>query len=194
MIKAVVFLGNPGAKYRDTRHNAGRLLSELYALAWEPKFKGLYAPYKTPETTIHFLQPETFMNLSGESVIALANFFKIDRASILIVHDEIELHLGAVSLKFSGGLGGHNGLRSIRAVLGSPDFWRLRLGVDRPPEGSSGAHDIADWVLNPFAADERPLLREALGIAKKCLDLCLTQEPDSLLPDYAKVNNLALKG
>jgi PTH1 family peptidyl-tRNA hydrolase len=167
-IAAVIFLGNPGAEYEHTRHNAGRLLAAAFSPACRKKFKGLFSP--VPLTlngtgkTVYFLLPETYMNLSGESVAALLSFYSLKPENCLVVHDEIELPLGAVALKWSGGLGGHNGLRSLKNRLGTADFWRLRLGVGRPPHD-----DIAGWVLSPFTLAEQTTLQPALALAKDLL-------------------------
>ena len=111
---------------------------------------------------MHLLKPETFMNLSGESVGAAASFFGIKPESILIVHDELELKPGILSFKWAGGLGGHNGLRSVKAVLGTADFFRLRIGIGRPDfsgQGGNASPDIAGYVLSRFAPSEHELLK-----------------------------------
>ncbi|MDR0877727.1 MAG: aminoacyl-tRNA hydrolase [Treponema sp.] len=193
MIQLIAFLGNPGREYEYNRHNAGRLLARRLpfysSLNWQKKFKGLYAAHEGH----HFLLPETFMNLSGESVFAAASFFKIKVDEILIVHDELELPMGTVSLKFSGGLGGHNGLRSMKACFGTADFWRLRIGIGRPDsrEPGKGGHPgsgvgIIDWVLTDFAAAEEPLLTTVLDAAAGLLMQAISQEPESLLPEWKK--------
>jgi PTH1 family peptidyl-tRNA hydrolase len=183
MIELIAFLGNPGAQYARNRHNAGRLLAESLpfspALVWGRKYKGLY----TAAEGKHLLMPETFMNLSGESVGAAATFFKIPPEQILVVHDELELPLGTVSLKFSGGLGGHNGLRSIKACLNTAEFWRLRIGIGRPAHS-----DIAAWVLSDFTAAETALLQQALEACANVLNHVLKEEPASLLPEWNKRN------
>jgi PTH1 family peptidyl-tRNA hydrolase len=168
LIAAVIFLGNPGAEYEHTRHNAGRLLAAAFTPVYRKKFKGLFSPVPLAlngaDKTVYFLLPETYMNLSGESAAAFLSFYSLRPENCLVVHDEIELPLGAVALKWSGGLGGHNGLRSLKARLGTADFWRLRIGVDRPPH-----NDIADWVLSPFAPSEQTTLQPALALAKDLL-------------------------
>lgn len=183
MIKLVAFLGNYGTEYEKTRHNvAWQFASQLpfyNRLNFQQKFKGDYAVVETevlarwfaetgtyakkdgsvpviPEGApdkIYFLKPLTYMNLSGESAGELARFFKINPEEILVVHDELELPLGTVSLKWSGGLGGHNGLRSMKNTFGTPDFWRLRFGLTKPVD-----RDIADYVLSNFTSDEQIIL------------------------------------
>jgi PTH1 family peptidyl-tRNA hydrolase len=201
MIELVAFLGNPGEGYARNRHNAGDLLAPVLPffslLAWQRKFKGRYAalggdklaayrpesvepPPDLPERVV-FLFPETYMNASGDSIHPAASFFKIPPERILLVHDELELPLGTVSLKFAGGLGGHNGLRSMKARFGSADFWRLRIGIGRPDHP-----DISGWVLSDFAPPEEPALALALAAAAEALTGALTLGPDALLPAWTK--------
>jgi len=193
MIRLAAFLGNPGLEYSRNRHNAGRMLAKALpfysSLSWKKKFNGLYASYND----CHFLMPDTYMNLSGISVQPAAAFFKIDIKEIIVIHDELELPLGCVSLKFSGGLGGHNGLRSMNKNFGSADFWRLRLGIGRPdsrlpgeggPEGSGDG--IVDWVLSDFSKNERDILVPVLDAGAGLLIQTLECEPESLLKEWAK--------
>ena len=195
MLQLAVFLGNPGRKYEGNRHNAGWMLADAlpfsHLLSWQKKFKGLYAC----RDGIHFLKPQTFMNLSGESAQAAASFFKIKPEQIIVVHDEIELAPGTISLKFSGGLGGHNGLRSMKACFATADFWRLRIGVGRPDgrtpgEGgsveSSREAGIAGWVLSDFFADELRELAPVLGAGAELLARAFAAEPETLLPEWSK--------
>ena len=133
--RLIVGLGNPGAEYEDTRHNAGfwlceRLAAKLgAALKRESRFHGIVG--RTHEQT-WLLMPQTFMNCSGQAVAALARFYRIAPTDMLVLHDELDLPPGALRLKFGGGLGGHNGLKDIAAHLGTQDFWRLRIGVGHP--------------------------------------------------------------
>jgi PTH1 family peptidyl-tRNA hydrolase len=192
MIELVAFLGNPGPEYAGNRHNAGRLLAEKLpffpVLSWQKKYKGLYAFFVPEEPgaadlppRFHFLMPETYMNLSGESIYAAASFFKIPPAHILLVHDELELPLGTAAFKFSGGLGGHNGLRSMKACFGVPDFWRLRIGIGRPDH-----RDIFSWVLSDFSSGEKPALDQVLAASACALVEALYRGPEALLPEWNK--------
>ncbi|GHV29889.1 peptidyl-tRNA hydrolase [Spirochaetia bacterium] len=207
MIELIAFLGNPGREYAGNRHNAGRLLAEHLpfagSLGWQKKYKGFYASleggpglYAGLEASrlpgmgdsaadsparFHFLMPETYMNLSGESVLAAASFFKIPPARILVVHDELELPLGTAAFKLGGGLGGHNGLRSMKACFGTPDFWRLRIGIGRPNHD-----DISGWVLSDFSAAERPVLEQVLEAAAAALVQAMVEGPEKLLPEWNK--------
>ena len=195
MLRLAVFLGNPGAKYKYNRHNAGWMLAEALvfysALRWEKKFRALYASMDK----YHFLKPQTYMNLSGESALAAASFCKIGLDEIIIVHDEIELPFGTLSLKFSGGLGGHNGLRSMKSCFGSADFWRLRIGIGRPDTrvpgkggsiGTSHEAGIADWVLSDFTAAETESLAPVFKTGAELLVQAFTDGPETLLPEWSK--------
>ncbi|MCL2139751.1 MAG: aminoacyl-tRNA hydrolase [Treponema sp.] len=195
MLQLVAFLGNPGLQYQDNRHNAGWMLSCALpfssSLKWKKKFNALYAFMDG----IHFLKPQVYMNRSGESVAAAASFYKIKLDSIIVVHDEIELPFGFVSLKFSGGLGGHNGLRSIKACCGSADFWRLRLGIGRPDgriPGKGGSLEssqtagIADWVLSGFSPIEAEAFEPVLKAGADVLTKALSANPENLLPEWSK--------
>jgi PTH1 family peptidyl-tRNA hydrolase len=130
---------------------------------------------------IHFLMPETYMNLSGESIHGAASFFKIPPERILLVHDELELPLGTAAFKFSGGLSGHNGLRSMKACCGTAGFWRLRIGIGRPDH-----RDISGWVLSNFSAGEEPVLNHVLSVCSSALVEALLQGPEALLPEWNK--------
>ena len=131
---------------------------------------------------IYFMKPLTYMNLSGEAVAEAAHFFKIPSEDILIVHDEIELPLGTVSLKWSGGLGGHNGLRSLKASLGTADFWRLRFGVGKPANG-----DVANYVLGSFTPDEKITLSQIFSQTHPLFtSVILSRDPQRLIPEWGK--------
>ena len=206
MLQLAVFLGNPGIKYKRNRHNAGWMLADAIdnleprpfssPLHWQKKFKSLYACVDN----FHFLKPQSYMNLSGEPAQAAASFYKIKLDEIIVVHDEIELPFGTLSLKFGGGLGGHNGLRSMKAIFGSADFWRLRIGIGRPdgrmpgkggnPQSSLEA-GIADWVLSDFTAAEKEALAPVLKTGSELLAQALAAGPDTLLPQWAKKKCLA---
>ena len=215
MILLAAFLGNPGREYEGNRHNAGCLLARrlkfFHSLNWRKKFKGLWADVEScellslcpstdenpmppfPLPKVHFLMPGTFMNRSGDSVCEAAAFLKIAPEQIMVVHDELELALGTISLKFSGGLGGHNGLRSMKANFGTADFWRLRLGIGRPDErlpgqgGREGSgRGIVDWVLSDFDTEENSILGPCLEIAAELLLKILVFGPENFLPLWAK--------
>jgi PTH1 family peptidyl-tRNA hydrolase len=193
MIKLAAFLGNPGTEYARNRHNAGRMLAQALpfyqTISWQKKYNGLYASHEGR----HFLMPETYMNLSGKSVQAAAAFFKIDIEEIIVIHDELELPLGVISLKFSGGLGGHNGLRSMKKSFNSADFWRIRIGIGRPDSrlpgegGREGSGEgVYDWVLSDFTKNEQETLMPALDAGANLLMQVFENEPETLLKEWAK--------
>ena len=148
----VAGLGNPGREYARNRHNAGYLvLDELvrrHSGSWRSKFSGQVAEIRVGDAKLVLLKPETYMNESGRSVGAAAQFFKVEPADVLVVHDEGDFDLGRLEVKFGGGLAGHNGLRSIAQHLKTQDFRRLRIGVGRPERGDP--RSLADYVLADF--------------------------------------------
>jgi PTH1 family peptidyl-tRNA hydrolase len=162
-IKLVVGLGNPGAQYATTRHNAGFWMVERYAethrisLRSERGFHGVVGR----DGTRWLLMPETFMNRSGLAVGALARFYKILPDEILVAHDEIDLPPGTIKLKLGGGVAGHNGLRDIASVLGTPEFWRMRIGVGHP-RTLQLQQQVMDFVLHPPRRDEQKVIDEAI--------------------------------
>jgi len=166
-IRLVAGLGNPGREYAATRHNAGfwladALASELRAtLAPESRFAGALA--RVGE--LRLLKPATYMNESGRSVGAVARFFGIAPEEILVVHDELDLKPGEAKMKLGGGVAGHNGLKDIRAVLGTPEFWRLRLGIGHPRDSETPQQQVVDYVLKPPRPEERDALRAAIDRA-----------------------------
>ena len=170
-MKVIAGLGNPGPQYAETRHNIGfllvDLLAEVYKLQFRAKFQGLCAEGNVEGERILLLKPQTFMNLSGRSVRELTSFYKITGDNLLIVHDDMDLSLGKIRLRDQGGAGGHNGIKSILAELGTDKFWRLKLGLGRPPR----EYDPAGYVLSSFQEDETALLDEVLGRAEKVTNL-----------------------
>jgi PTH1 family peptidyl-tRNA hydrolase len=180
MIKLFVGLGNPGPEYEATRHNAGFWWVD--ALARELKvqplmdrnYHGLLARTTVAGQTVWLLQPQTFMNLSGKSVAALARFFKIAPGEILVAHDEMDIAPGGAKLKLGGSHAGHNGLRDIHAQLGSADYWRLRLGVGHPGIKS----EVVSWVLKKPTVDHRIAIEQAIDRSLKALPHLLGGEMD----------------
>jgi len=154
----VVGLGNPGPEHARDRHNVGWMVADELLRrnggSFRSKFSGKLAELRLDGLRLALLKPETYMNLSGSSVAAAARFFKVSPGSIAVIHDEVDLEPGRLQVRLGGGLAGHNGLRSIRQVLGSPDFLRVRVGVGRPGRGDR--RPVADYVLSPFEVDEDP--------------------------------------
>ncbi|MGD9889231.1 MAG: aminoacyl-tRNA hydrolase [Halothiobacillaceae bacterium] len=182
-IRLIVGLGNPGAQYADTRHNAGFWFVDEVAritgatLRPEPRFHGLAARVMLNSHEFWLLEPTTFMNRSGQAVSALARFYKIAPEQILIAHDEIDLPVGQVKLKYAGGHGGHNGLRDLHAHLGTPNYWRLRLGVDHP-----GSKDlVVDYVLHAPSKVDRQKIDGIIDEACRQLPALMRGEAASVM-------------
>lgn len=170
-IQLIVGLGNPGAEYENTRHNAGAWfvsdLAQASRTTLRPvtKFHGLHGTAQLHGHDFHLMIPTTFMNLSGQAVSALANYYKIPPEAILIAHDEIDLAVADIRLKFDGGHGGHNGLRDIIRHLNSNKFYRLRIGVGHPGESK----EVVNYVLKPPKKSEREEIDTALHSAQHIL-------------------------
>lgn len=186
MIRLFVGLGNPGAEYEATRHNAGfwwinGLADKLGArLAPERGYQALVArvnPPQAPAGPVWLLEPMTFMNRSGFSVATLARFFKIEPHQILVVHDELDLQPGQAKLKFGGSAAGHNGLKDIHAQLGTQDFWRLRLGIGHPGVKAEVIH----WVLKRPSPDHRDAIERCIERSIEASELLLAGEMDRAL-------------
>jgi PTH1 family peptidyl-tRNA hydrolase len=177
MIKLFVGLGNPGPEYEATRHNAGFWWVDALArdlrltLVPERSYHGLMARTTVHGQTIWLLEPQTFMNLSGKSVGALARFFKIKPEEILVVHDELDVVPGQAKLKLGGSHAGHNGLRDIHEQIG-PDYWRLRLGIGHPGVKS----EVINWVLKKPLAEQRDAIEECIARTLKAVPALLAGE------------------
>ena len=163
--RLIVGLGNPGVEYAETRHNAGFWFCERLAdtlgvrFAHESRFHGLVANAR--DAGMWLLMPQTFMNRSGQAIGALARFYRIEPAEILVVHDELDIPPGQLRLKFGGGLGGHNGLKDTSAHLNTNDYWRLRIGIGHPGD----RNEVVNFVLKPARREEQQLIDEAIDKA-----------------------------
>lgn len=217
MIQLVAFLGNYGREYENTRHNAGwifeRNLSFASKLNFQNKYKAEFCAvdYETvvkwlcdaglaklrsdgslpiPDgapSKLYFMKPLTYMNLSGDAIGEAARFFKIPASDVLVVHDEVELPFGTCGFKFSGGLAGHNGLRSTKNVLGTPDFFRLRIGIGKPSNG-----DVAGFALSSFTQDEFIGLSQVFVTLNQWFaKILLNKAPESLTQGWNKKNLLS---
>ena len=175
MIRLLVGLGNPGPEYEATRHNAGFWWIDTVArrlgahLSADKAYHGLVARVNRPAGPIWLIEPQTYMNLSGKSVAPLARFFRIAPEEILVVHDELDVLPGQMKLKQGGSAAGHNGLKDIQAQLGSPAFWRLRLGIGHPGDRA----EVAGYVLRKPPASERELIEGCIDRSMEALDLLL---------------------
>lgn len=189
MIRLIVGLGNPGAEYEHTRHNAGFWWVDAAArqlgghLAPDRAYHGLVARVNRPAGPLWLLQPMTYMNLSGKAVAPLARFFKIEPAEVLVVHDELDLLPGQMKLKQGGSPAGHNGLKDIQAQLGSADFWRLRLGIGHPGVRA----EVVNYVLKKPSAEHREAIDGCIQGSLKALDLMLAGEMErAMMQIHAK--------
>lgn len=178
-IRLIVGLGNPGPEYELTRHNAGFWLVDNLAnslpgcrLQRETRFNALVAKSVIKGQEVWLLEPQTYMNRSGQSVGGLARFFKINPDEVLVVHDELDLAPGVVKMKKGGSSGGHNGLKDITAALGTQDYWRLRIGIGHP-RTMGLQQQVADFVLHRPRKEEQVLIEEAIEKSLRVLPLAV---------------------
>ena len=173
----IVGLGNPGKDYAKTRHNCGfrvidLLAQELGCKIDKAKFQGLYGQVVYNEKKLFLLKPQTYMNLSGASVLQLSAYFSIPPQRIIVIFDDISLNVGRLRIRPNGSAGGHNGIKSIISSLGSQDFPRVKVGVGAKPHAEQ---DLADWVLSTFSASEEKTLESALKNAAEAA-LCIIDQ------------------
>ena len=176
----VVFLGNPGPRYEGTRHNAGFLAADAMAKAKgvainKLRFRALTASIEVDGQKVLLMKPQTYMNLSGEAAAQAAKFYKIPPERVIVVSDETALPIGKLRVRAKGSAGGHNGLKSIIACLGSEQFPRIRIGVGAPPHPD---YDMADWVLSVFRNQDLADMREAAGRAADAAACYVTDGPE----------------
>lgn len=177
-IRLLAGLGNPGSEYEGTRHNVGFWLVDEVArlhggtFRREAKFHGQACRVSVAGVDLWLLKPLTYMNRSGQSVGAALNYLKLEPEQLLVAHDELDLPVGAVRLKVGGGHAGHNGLRDTMAVLGAPQFARLRIGITHPGDRSQ----VVNYVLGRPSRDDEALIREGIGRAADCLPLLVAGE------------------
>ncbi len=181
-LKMIVGLGNPGPRYARNRHNVGfqivDALAEKHALSFQKRqFKALLAMGSIQGQRVLLVKPQTYMNLSGEAVQPLVNYYKIALSDLMVVFDDMDLPLGVIRLRPFGGAGGHNGMRSIIQRLGSNQFPRLRVGIDRPP----GRMDPAAYVLQDFSSDEEAVMVQVRERAVDALETWLEQGIDAAM-------------
>lgn len=169
-MKCIIGLGNPGKKYEKTRHNIGftvidELVHRHHTTLDEIKFKSNYSMITVEGEKVMFIKPQTFMNLSGEAIRPIMDYYKIDIADILVIYDDLDLPVGKIRLREKGGHGGHNGIRSLIQHLGTKEFKRIRIGVGRP----TTAQPVVDYVLKPFAKKE---MEDVLVTVQESADAC----------------------
>jgi peptidyl-tRNA hydrolase, PTH1 family len=183
----IVGLGNPGTKYDRTRHNVGFDLVDSLAKRWQislserKQFQGIYGEgFGSHSAKIRLLKPQTFMNLSGQSVRATIDWFKLPPASVLVVYDDLDLPLGKIRLRLSGSAGGHNGMKSIISHLGTQDFPRVRIGIGK----SAGEKDTISHVLGKFSVVETPIVSEVIQLVNDSIELSLKKGVEQAMSLY----------
>jgi peptidyl-tRNA hydrolase, PTH1 family len=183
----IVGLGNPGTKYAQTRHNVGFDLLDVLAKRWQigmsdrKQFQGIYGEgFGTHNAKIRLLKPQTFMNLSGQSVRATIDWFKLPPESVLVVYDDLDLPLGKIRLRMSGSAGGHNGMKSIISHLGTQNFPRVRIGIGK----SAGEKDTISHVLGKFSAIETPIVSEMIYLVNDAIEMSLKQGMEKAMSLY----------
>ena len=177
-------LGNPGQKFKHNRHNVGFILIDEISnkCEFKKKFKGLFGENQIGQIKSYFLKPMTFMNLSGESLLEIKQFFKLKNGNIFIIHDDLDLEIGKVKVKNGGSNAGHNGLESISSKIGN-DYNRLRIGIGHP-----GQKDLVDkYVLSNFKSDEYDLILKTITSVKDNINVLIDKKFDEF---SSKVNNL----
>lgn len=182
----VVFLGNPGLKYENTRHNAGFMAADAFEKKHgikinKAKFKSLTASCEIGGDRILAMKPQTYMNLSGEAVAQAANFYKIPPERIIVLSDEISLPIGKIRVRSKGSAGGHNGLKSIISSIGSSEFPRIRIGVGSPPHPD---YDMKDWVLAVFKNQDAEDMEHAVERAAEAVESYITDGCDRTMNKY----------
>lgn len=182
----VVGLGNPGTKYETTRHNAGFLFienmeNEYGFKAKKLKFHALIGDTKIAGKKVLVMKPQTMMNNSGVAIKECATFYKIPSDKIIVVFDDISLEPGKLRIKRKGSAGGHNGIKSIIAHLGTEEFPRIKLGVGQKPHPD---YDLADWVLANFPKKDIPLMRDAMDNSLKALELMVNGDTEAAMSKY----------
>ena len=188
-MKLIVGLGNPGKEYEHTRHNMGYDVVDLFASSLgfdidKVVFEGLYTKVKYVNEDIILLKPTTYMNLSGDSIVLLKNYFKIDIEDIIIIYDDMDTKVGNIRLKIKGSSGGHNGIKSIIANLKTEEFKRIRVGIGKP------VFNIIDYVLTKPSSEEQELINKALQDAVDALKISIKESFNKAMTIYNKENKL----
>jgi peptidyl-tRNA hydrolase, PTH1 family len=183
----IVGLGNPGAKYDRTRHNVGFDVLDSLAKHWQislsdrKQFQGIYGEgFGSHNAKIRLLKPQTFMNLSGQSVRATIDWFKLPPESVLVVYDDLDLPLGKIRLRLSGSAGGHNGMKSIITHLGTQNFPRVRIGIGK----SAGEKDTISHVLGKFSTIETPIVSEVIQLVNDSIEMSLKKGVEQAMSLY----------
>ncbi len=184
-MKVVLGLGNPGRKYARTRHNLGfvvvdRIASENRVAVQKKKHNSLIGDWQTDREKILLVKPQTFMNRSGEAVKQLFRYLPVTIKDLVVIHDDLDLPFGRIRVRPGGGAGGHRGVLSVLETLGEESFFRVRVGIGRPPAGI----DPTDYVLEPFSREESPRLEQIVSRAADAVDCLLEQGPQRAMETF----------
>ena len=182
-MKLIVGLGNPGKEYKNTRHNVGFMVLDyiLGDVNWKTKFNGLYYEDNVKGEKVILLKPTTFMNLSGESVRAVMDFYDVDLEDLIVIYDDLDLPHGKIRMRLKGSAGGHNGIKSLIAHVKTQEFKRIRVGIDRHPK-----IPVVDYVLGKFTEDELALVNQAIDLSEKACEMALTESFNKVMTEYSK--------
>lgn len=181
----VVFLGNPGLEYRNSRHNVGFMTADICEKKFDIRINRVKYRSLLGTGTVHgsktiFMKPQTYMNLSGDAVIQAVQFYKIPPEHVLVISDDVSLPVGKLRIRRSGSAGGHNGLKSIIQNLGNDQFPRIKIGVGIPPK----EYDMKDWVLGKFHGDDEKVIAEAVTRAADAVECYIEEGPDKAMNKY----------
>ena len=184
-MKLIVGLGNPGNEYKATRHNIGflvvdRLSVESNISLQKKKFRSVFGSGVICGSKVIIAKPLTFMNLSGEAVIAIANYYNIASENIIVIHDDMDIEFGQLKIKIRGGSAGHRGIESIKKYLNEDNFLRIRAGIGKPPDNI----DCSDYVLQKFSIKEQNELKGVIENIQSCIEVILTQGPEVAMNRY----------
>ena len=184
-MKWIVGLGNPGKAYEMTRHNVGFMVVDELARRWgvsvsQDKFRAQVGEGHVRGQKVYLLKPQTYMNLSGESMRAFAEYYKAHIDDLIVIYDDLDTALGKIRLRYQGSAGGHNGVKSIIANMGAQQFNRIRVGIDRPPAGAK----TADYVLSPFAKASGDTLRQVIELSADAADRALDEVFEKVMAAY----------
>jgi PTH1 family peptidyl-tRNA hydrolase len=188
ILKLIIGLGNPGKEYDNTRHNIGFMVIDNYLkdkeVIWQSKFNALYTTLNINNEKVFFIKPQTYMNLSGNSVCEFVNFFKIESKDILVIHDDLDLPLGKYRIKINSSAGGHNGIKSIIERLGTNSFARLKVGISK-----TNAYDIKDYVLGRFTQEELKLIESLYPIFYKVINSFIINDISKVMNDFNRMKD-----
>lgn len=184
-MKIIIGLGNPTAQYAGTRHNVGFSviynISDAYGIKVDTKkHKALIGKGVIAGEKVLLVMPQTYMNLSGESVREIVDYYKCDNTDIIVIYDDISLDVGKLRIRKKGSAGGHNGIKNIIAHLGTQEFTRIKVGVGEKPKNM----DLADYVLGRFSKEEQPVIRDAADEARKAVELIITEGEDQAMNKF----------